>query len=266
MKKKINLFGGSFIPFVNDINQRTKFINWVPEKICSDISFYVDNGLMKTVSENTINYGWLRESRTIIPNTYNWVEENIEILKSKFKRVFTHDVGLTKKSDIFELTQCDIKSHITSANIYPKTKLISMVASSKTLCSEHLYRQQIILKYKNKLDHFGRGFNEIQNKIDGLKDYCFSITMENATYPNMITEKITDCFITGTIPIYYGISNIDHFFNPDGIIILDDNFNIDDLSFDLYHSKIEAVKDNFKRSIDIPLAEDYIFKTFIKDK
>ena len=90
--------------------------------------------------------------------------------------------------------------------------------------------------------------------------------MENATYSNMFTEKITDCFMTGTIPIYYGISNIGNYFNTDGIIILDDNFRIEDLSFELYHSKIDAVIDNLKRSIDFPHAEDYIFKTFIEDK
>ena len=120
-----------------------------------------------------------------------------------------------------------------------------MIASNKTMCSEHIYRQQIIQKFSNKCDHFGRGYNPINNKEDGLKDYCFSFAMENATYSNMFTEKITDCFMTGTIPIYYGISNIGDYFNTDGIIILDDNF---------------------KRSIDFPLAEDYIFKTFIEGK
>jgi hypothetical protein len=263
IKNKFNLFGGGFIDFVGDINKRTKFVEWVPNKIYSDISFYVDEGLKNIVSKSTINYGWLRESKTIIPNTYIWAEENIDILKNKFKKVFTHDVNLSKKSDVFQLTQCDIKPHITDGDIYPKTKLISMVASSKIMCSEHLYRQKIIQKYKNKLDHFGRGFNEIENKIDALKDYCFSIVVENATYPNMITEKITDCFITGTIPIYYGISNIGDFFNSDGIILLDEDFKIEDLTFELYYSKMSAIKDNYQISIDFPLAEDYIFKNFI---
>jgi hypothetical protein len=262
-KNKINLFGGGFINFVEDINKRTQFVEWIPNKIHSDISFYVDDGLRRTVSENTTNYGWLRESKSIISSTYDWAEKNVDILKSKFKKVFTHDVELTKKSDIFQLTQCDIKPYITDGGIYPKTKLISMVASSKQMCSEHLYRQEIIQKYKNKLDHYGRGFNQVENKIDALKDYCFSIAMENATYPNMITEKITDCFITGTIPIYYGIPNIGDFFNLDGIIILDENFKIEDLTFDLYYSKMDAIKDNYQISIDFPLAEDYLFENFL---
>ena len=79
----------------------------------------------------------------------------------------------------------------------------------------------------------------------------------------MFTEKITDCFMTGTIPIYYGIENIGDYFNPDGIILLTDNFEIKDLSFDLYNSKLESVEENLRLSMDLPLAEDYICKNFI---
>jgi hypothetical protein len=64
--------------------------------------------------------------------------------------------------------------------------------------------------------------------------------MENATYSNMFTEKITDCFMTGTIPIYYGISNIGDYFNTDGIIILDDNFKLDTIS--CHTTKLQEVK------------------------
>jgi len=108
------------------------------------------------------------------------------------------------------------------------------------------------------------GINFIENKKDGLKDYCFSISIENATYSNMITEKITDCFMTGTIPIYFGIDNIGDFFNKNGIIILNDDFNIDDLSFDLYYSKIEAVKENYEISKKLMLPEDLIYLDHLK--
>jgi hypothetical protein len=124
----------------------------------------------------------------------------------------------------------------------------------------------MIKKFSNLCDHYGRGFNEIPNKIDGLKDYCFSITMENATYSIMFTEKLTDCFMSGTIPIYYGMKNIGDFFNKDGIIILNDDFKIEDLTFDLYHTKINAVIDNFKRSNELLVAEDYIYLKYIKNE
>jgi hypothetical protein len=82
----------------------------------------------------------------------------------------------------------------------------------------------------------------------------------------MFTEKITDCFMTGTIPIYYGIRNIGDFFNSDGIITLDDNFKIEDLSFELYKSKINAVIENFKLAKELLIAEDYIYINHIKNE
>jgi len=141
-----------------------------------------------------------------------------------------------------------------------------MIASNKVMCPEHKFRQHIISKFKNKCDLYGRGYNQIDSKLSGLQDYCFSFAMENATYSNMITEKITDCFVTGTIPIYYGIKNIGDFFNIDGIIMLDGNFDINSLSFDLYEKMYPAVLENYQIAKNILTAEDYIYKKFLQNK
>jgi hypothetical protein len=260
---KINMIGGGFQHSVSTNDIPPKFIEWVKNG-SAPISIYIDNGLYSQTNPNTKNYGWLCESKTIIPNIYTWVRNNSDMLKSKFIKIFTHDVDLTKTSDIFQLTQCSAKSYFEYGEIYPKSKLISMIASNKIMCAEHQYRQRIIQKFSNQCDHFGRGFRPLANKEDGLKDYCFSIVMENATYANMFTEKITDCFMTGTIPIYYGIQNIGDYFDTNGIITLDDNFRIEDLSMELYESKIESVKINLQLAIDLLVAEDYIYKNFIE--
>jgi hypothetical protein len=65
-------------------------------------------------------------------------------------------------------------------------------------------------------------------------------------------------------PIYYGIKNIGEFFNPDGIIVLDDTFDIETLSFELYYSKLKAVEENYNISKNILLSEDYIYLNYIK--
>jgi hypothetical protein len=205
------------------------------------------------------------ESKTIIPEIYNWCANNISILKQKYLRVFTHDAALCNMSDIFVLVQCSGKSFLNSGKLYDKTKLVSMVCSNKVLCAEHIYRLKIIDKFKDKCDLYGRGFNPIEDKLNGLKDYCFSITMENATYSNMFTEKITDCFMCGTVPIYYGMANISEFFDKDGIIILNDDFDVKDLSFDLYNSMMPAIINNFKIANEMLTAEDFIYINHIKN-
>ena len=262
-KLKINMVGGGFQHLISTNGMEPKYMEWVKGVHSAPISIYIDYSMTQPINKQTKNYGWLCESKTIIGNLYSWCEQNIDYLKSNFVSVFTHDVRLSSLSDVFVLTQCSAKSFLTHGEIYPKTKLVSMIASNKVMCQEHVYRQHVIRKYSNQCDHFGRGFNEIENKEDGLKDYCFSFALENATYSNMFTEKITDCFMTGTIPIYYGIQNIGEYFNPDGIIILTEDFKVEDLSFELYNSKIESVKENLRLSIDLLLAEDYICKNFL---
>ena len=257
------MIGGGFGHSISTNDLPPKFIEWVKDG-SAPISIHIDNGLLLPFNLHTKNYGWLCESKTINPFNYDWCANNTEVLKNKFIKVFTHDVELSKLSDIFQLTQCSGKSYFAHGEMYPKTKLVSMIASNKTMCSEHIYRQQMIQKFSSKCDHFGRGYRQIENKEDGLKDYCFSIVMENATYANMFTEKITDCFMTGTIPIYYGISNIGDFFDINGIILLDEKFNIENLSFDLYYSKIDSVKHNLELSKNILCAEDYIYINYIK--
>jgi hypothetical protein len=63
-----------------------------------------------------------------------------------------------------------------------------------------------------------------------------------------------------------GIKNIGGFFNIDRIILLDDNFDINSLSFELYESKMDAIIDNFNRAVNFTIAEDYIYKTYIEGK
>ena len=116
---------------------------------------------------------------------------------------------------------------------------------------------------QNKVDVFGRGYKIVEKKEEGLNDYMFSVAIENHKYDTYFTEKIMDCFATGTIPIYYGTDKISEFFNPDGIIRFED-FNINDLSEELYHSKMDAIKDNFNRVKQFEIPEDIIYKKYLE--
>jgi hypothetical protein len=265
-RQEINLIGGGFQHSPSTSGYDPLYVTWVKGRQTSPISMYVDHSIKQPTNQNTKNYAWLVESKTINPSLYDWCSNNVRYLKDNFISVFTHDVYLASISTIFKLTQCSGKSFISSGEVYNKNKLVSMIASNKVMCSEHRFRQEIINKYKNKCDHYGRGFNPIDNKVDGLRDYYFSFAMENATYSNMFTEKITDCFMTGTIPIYYGMVNIGDFFNKAGIIMLDDSFKIEDLSVELYNSKLGAINENFRLANELLVAEDYIYKHFLKDE
>ena len=68
-----------------------------------------------------------------------------------------------------------------------------------------------------------------------------------------------------TIPIYYGCRGVVKYFNEDGIIFLDDDFNIDSLTENLYYSKIDAVRENFEIVQNFPVAEDYIYQNYLTE-
>ena len=82
----------------------------------------------------------------------------------------------------------------------------------------------------------------------------------------MFTEKIVDCFLSGTIPIYWGTKAIGKYFNLDGIITFESmdelRVAIDSLSPAKYHAVKSAIKDNYHRALNYRVAEDYIFETF----
>jgi hypothetical protein len=92
----------------------------------------------------------------------------------------------------------------------------------------------------------------------------FSVAIENDTYDTYFTEKIIDCFATGTIPIYKGTRRIIEHFNSDGIIFLDDT-NISDLTSELYYSKLDAIKENFELSKKLDNLDDWIFENYLKE-
>jgi hypothetical protein len=124
-----------------------------------------------------------------------------------------------------------------------------MITSNKNLCEVHQKRIDIANKFKSKLDLYGLGFNKIAYKNEGLNDYCFSIVVENYQTPGYYTEKILDCFLTGVVPIYLGDPDIGSVYDPNGIITYNDNFDVKDISVDLYVSKFSYIFENYKTSV-----------------
>tara|TARA_B110000977_G_C11011451_1_gene467841 strand:- start:291 stop:1091 length:801 start_codon:yes stop_codon:yes gene_type:complete len=264
-KQLINMVGGGFQHDVcSSAGSVPKQMEWVKDGSAT-ISIHVDSGIngIKT-DKSKENYAWLSESKTINTGLHNWSINNVSFLEENFEMIFTHDESLLPLSDKFKMVICNAKPWVTDFGIHEKNKMLSMVASSKVMCPAHVIRQDTIKKFTGQMDHFGRGFKVIGTKDNAIKDYYFSIAMENGDYPVMYTEKISDCFAMGTIPIYYGSNRINEIFDENGIIMLTDNFKVEDLSEDLYHSKIESVKHNFEVAINLPTAEDYIYNNFIK--
>jgi hypothetical protein len=85
-------------------------------------------------------------------------------------------------------------------------------------------------------------------------DSQFGVVIENTSYRGYFTEKILDCFLLKTIPIYWGCSNIGDYFDIDGIITVN---NVDDLIYktnqlneSYYENRKEIIDKNWKLALD----------------
>jgi hypothetical protein len=79
----------------------------------------------------------------------------------------------------------------------------------------------------------------------------FHIAFENCREKNYFTEKLMDCFITKTIPIYYGCPNIEEFFDIEGMIVVGSAEECisacNNLDHSYYMSRIKHVNNNFQK-------------------
>lgn len=122
-------------------------------------------------------------------------------------------------------------------------KYSDITGSKKKNCSaifsnKHAYRNIFFSKlspHNLDIDYFGRGiesivgsgsFNGLLNqnglcKYEGLFSYQRSIAIENSSQTDYFTEKLVDCFMTWTVPIYFGCPNIHSIFPKESIRVID---------------------------------------------
>lgn len=246
--------------------QISKYIDWerFGPLTDNDIVFITDNSMLNVDKIVGKKIGLLMEPKSINPQIYEWVKAN----HNKFNTIFTYDKELLEISDNIKFyPHCGCWIEPKDQSIHKKTKLASIIASNKNQTNGHRLRHEsIALARANQipLDVFGRGYTPVDYKLTALKDYAFTIVIENTNYDYYFTEKLMDAFMTGTIPIYWGCPSINKFFNTDGMIIFN---NTDDLlthlkslSLDKYNSMLEAVKENYEKAKQYLIAEDWIYE------
>ena len=88
---------------------------------------------------------------------------------------------------------------------------------------QHQNRLSFLNSIEGKLefDLWGRGLNPIEDKWQGIAPYKYSIAIENHRCNYYWTEKIADCFLSWTMPIYYGCKNILKYFPQESMIFID---------------------------------------------
>lgn len=105
-----------------------------------------------------------------------------------------------------------------------KSDGISWVTSNASARPGHKLRMHF-LDYLKKvhfpLKLYGRGFQFIDDKFDALYPYKYSLAIENYSTPHYWTEKLSDCFLSWCMPIYWGDPSITDYFPERAMILID---------------------------------------------
>ncbi|MEM9302231.1 MAG: glycosyltransferase 61 family protein [Pseudomonadota bacterium] len=154
--------------------------------------------------------------------------------------------------------------------VYAKYRSCSMFASDKTMVWGDDYRSRMAAKLKDRLDLFGGaagspriGRGTHPDRLPGLALYRFNVAMENCAIDGYYTEKLTDCFATGTVPVYWGDPGATRMFDPDGILLFDEDFDPLALDEDRYLAMLPAVRRNLELVRQLETADDRLFRKWI---
>ncbi len=272
-------------------------INWVRDGVRRKINVYTDNFIKKEVidvpKDGNLNICVLLEPYTnpAWTDVYDYIQTDFE----KFDLIITHN--LSKLGDLIK-TRADKfyysnKCHTTTflepkdIGIIEKKGFISHVFSDKTMAEGHKLRHLIHTKYKDSgiMDFFGSGTGNPNGDLRnyGLVNYKYSICCENTLQYGYNSEKLNDCFLTGTIPIYWGNHIFNNPYDRDGMFffsplyteVVDFDFNeslqsLEDvlkyiLENDPYDQLMESIKHNFYLTLENFQTEDNIYD-IIKEK
>jgi len=218
-------------------------------------------------------FGLLLESQSVIPRVYSRVREVIP----NYRLVFTHSEELLSS---FPNTRWIPGGGIWVGGTYAggsiglsdKTRMVSMLTSNKLQTPLHRrrYLWAMRLERGTQVDVFRQRWRdgETISVFDTLRDYRYSIVVENFIDERYLTEKVLNCFATGTVPIYLGARQLHQYFNPDGFLTFR---NWDDLSKRVlprlsehdYATRLPAINENLARSLQFRSIEDYMFRRYL---
>lgn len=121
-----------------------------------------------------------------------------------------------------------------------KSKFMSVITTKKAFTKGHVDRLRFIKKlkehYGDRVDVYGYGFKDFEDKWEVIAPYKYHIVIENSTCDFYWTEKLADCYLGGAYPLYHGCTNIGDYF-PQGAYTA-----VDIRDFDGFVKAVERVE------------------------
>lgn len=270
-------------------------IKWVRDGKRRKINVYTDNFIKNThviiPQDGNYNVCILLEPFTNPPWTdiYEYIRTDFE----KFDLIITHNLELLgdliheRPDKFYYSTKCITTSwlKLNQIGLHNKSRMISMPFSNKNFSEGHRLRHLIFEKYKDSgiIDFYGDGVPNFNGDFrECFIDYKYSICCENTLQYGFNSEKLNDCFLTGTIPLYWGSDIHDENYHKNSIFKFSPNVSKVEFKFDKtfklldkiiqeiikddpYQSLIEHIIHNFNYTNKKSQSEDNIYDV-LKEK
>lgn len=241
--------------------------NFVGPEVITDV-YLLNKKFMKNQFDQDFAIGLLLEPLEYLgvsPRKFDKLSKNLSkvltfedsLLQNGSGRYFPYFVGgsMLKMNEKLIFDQRDSK--------------VSFVLSSKRITSGHKLRHKIALDFSKRyrIDLFGSGINEFRERHIPYSSYNYSIVVENGMNSFLFTEKLIDCLLHKTVPIYWGGSKVLEVFNPDGILRFNSNRELNKIleaiSNDSISLNLEAIEINQRKALEFISKELNIYKSFV---
>lgn len=239
-----------------------------PELVNANITVFIDHPpkTYDQLKENPTNIFITLEPNQLF-GIHDWVLQNHNL----FNGILTWNENILNTCDnayffAFGVSWLD-KEYVKNADKIEKLFDVSFLCGAKKMIEGHFLRHRLFDRgneisipkkwfytlddYKlvdghHSISHSGICQGEEKKK---LWNSMFSICIENSSNFGYQTEKIIDAFLTKTIPIYWGCTNIGDYYNIDGIIHCKDENEIinkvNQLTPEYYYSRKGIIEENY---------------------
>ena len=244
-------------------------IEFSGQEIITDV-FLLDKKFMKKKFNTSMSAGLLLE-----PLEYLRISpKKFEKYSSNLAKVFTfEDSLLSKPGGKFQpyyvggsMLRMDEKLRFEE-----RLNGISFVLSSKRITSGHKFRHKIASRFSKKFNitQYGSGINDFDDRHVPYSSYQYSIVVENGKNSYLFTEKLIDCLLHRTIPIYWGGSKVLELFDPRGILYFNNINELDEILKDINNGRItpnfDAIEANQKSALNFISKELNLYKSLLND-
>jgi hypothetical protein len=186
--------------------------------------------------------------------------------RNKFDYILTYDENLLKKLDNAVLFEFGTKwVNIDDYKNLKKEFSVSTVCGHKSITKFHKIRHKLWMSQEKInipknffLSKYGGprlfdGNKILEDSKLPMFESMFHICIENIPKKYFFTEKLIDTLLCKTIPIYWGCTNVEDYFNAKGMIIVNSIDEVIDACNNLteedYYNRMEHIEENYREAL-----------------